>query len=94
MIKEEQNKIKRQLRTAANKIAKNNDYSFICIAMHDLYKDEWGWKKLPSAKMLNPGTYAWWESEGLIEVNDPKSERLLGIAMMLTMPDDMIDFTL
>lgn len=90
MDKKEQNKTKRQLRDAAELIVRGEKL-FICKAFYYLFGNKNKWKELPSAKMLDPYTHTWWGAESIVGINNPKSARLLGIAMMLTMPDDMID---
>ena len=71
---------------AGNLIAEKVEDS-ICHSIGD------EWQKLPQAKMINPNSYAWWgvQTMGINYFdNEARQARLLGIAMMMTMPDDMI----
>lgn len=52
------------------------------------------WQDTKEAKMLNPGEVFWW---GRATMNEPyyslecRNARLLGIAMMVTMPKEILD---
>ena len=67
---------------------------FICEEMGKITGDQYKWLQTKQAKMINPLTFEWWgmRTMGVISTSDEaRNARLLGIAMMLTMPEDMID---
>lgn len=64
----------------------------ICHAVDYNYKKLW--MQEPEAKMINPNSIIWWWTETIgcpIHSHEARQARLLGIAMMLTMPEDMIN---
>lgn len=85
-------KQRRALEKAGEKIASEKEYLICCCLDNgiDLHQ-------IPEAKMIRPDSVFWW---GQKEMDLPadnivcRNARLLGIAMMLTMPKEFVDNTL
>lgn len=77
----------RQMLEAGMVIA-NKKQSCICSVIED------GWQRYVIARMFNPRNSVWWgwASMGVhYDSQIARNARLLGIAFMMTIPDDMIN---
>ncbi len=85
--------IKKQLSEAAELIA-DGKADCICASMGLLGYFSGDWQNEEEAKMINPQTAMWW---GFLSMgvycgsNEARQARPLGIAMMLTMPKEIVE---
>ena len=78
----------------AGELIATREHYCICNAMREITGDSDSWKELPQAKMIDPNSVIWWglDTMGVFcYYTEARNARLLGIAMMFTMPDDMIN---
>jgi hypothetical protein len=88
-------KIKNALKRAGNKIALKEN-SCICAAIDYCSKyGAFGWKQTDEAEMINPGVLLyWWGPETMkqsFRSDKCRGARLIGIAMMVTMPKEIVE---
>lgn len=57
---------------------------FICNAMKIIGAERNDWKQTEEARMIDPNQLCWWNY-------DDNQSRLIGIAMMVTMPIEIIE---
>lgn len=87
--------LKKQLLQCAELIV-NKEKSSICHAMADVssYSVLNNWMDSDEAKMIDPGDTYWWGFTSMghkYSSDEARGARLIGIAMMITMPKDIID---